>query len=225
MQNKSKAASRELPKVVLSDHVKEIIVNEILSGALKPGDRVVENSLARRLGVSQAPVRDAIRDLVLLGFLKAAPYKGTTVRSFSQEDLNEVYLVRAALEALAARLAAARIKEADVKALRKILDKMIQAARKQNLQQTAKLSNQFHETILQIAGNSILYNVWKNMEFGYWTQVTARMSGHDLEAQAVRHEDLLAALMSRDPRKAKQAMQRHLEDLGNPVGDLPPDAD
>jgi len=214
LRNKSKTDTETLPRVVLSDHIKDIIVNEILKGELKPGERVVENSLARRLGVSQAPVRDAIRDLVFMGFLQSEAYKGTTVRNFSQEDLNEVYLVRAALESLAARLAASRMTEADVKTLRKILDKMINEARKHNLQKTTRLNNEFHETILQISGNKLLYNRWKSMEFGYWTLVTAHMSGQDLEVLALRHEELLESLSSKNPRKAKQAMQRHLEDLG-----------
>ena len=69
--------------------------------------------MARRLGVSQAPVREAIRDLILLGFLEAEPYKGTSVRSFSPEELWEVYTVRAALESLAARRAGTRVSVSD----------------------------------------------------------------------------------------------------------------
>lgn len=223
-QHKLKNKQESLPRVALSDHVKEIIVNEILNGELKPGDRVVENSLARRLGVSQAPVRDAIRDLVLMGFLNSETYKGTSVRSFSRQELNEVYLVRAALESLAARLAAPRITDAGIKSLRKILDRMIIEARRKNLQGTTRLNNEFHEMILKISGNKMLYNLWKTLEFGYWTLVTSRMSGRDLKALALRHEEVLEALITRDPEKAKLAMQRHLEGLGKPGEDVSEDA-
>ena len=107
----------QISRVVLSDQIKEYIVNAILSGKFQPGERIVESALARQLGISQAPVREAIRDLVLMGFLESEPYKGTSVRSFTSDDLWEVYTVRAALESLAARLTAQRMKETDVEAL------------------------------------------------------------------------------------------------------------
>ncbi|NJN97709.1 MAG: GntR family transcriptional regulator, partial [Anaerolineales bacterium] len=68
-----------LPRVVFSEQIKDYIVEAILCADLKPGDRIVESALARQLGVSQAPVREAVRDLVLLGFLETEPFKGTSV--------------------------------------------------------------------------------------------------------------------------------------------------
>jgi len=205
-----------LSRVVLSDQVKEFIIDAIMSGEFKPGDRVVESSLARQLGVSQAPVREAIRDLVMMGFLVTEPYKSTLVRSFSPEELWEVYTVRAALESLGARLAAARLTEADAETLREILDQMVDAGRKHDFDRMTQLDNDFHGTIMQVSGNTLLYQLWQTLRFGYWTIVTAKMSSFDLEHLAVRHEELLDALKSRDPEKASHAMQHHIEDLGKP---------
>jgi DNA-binding GntR family transcriptional regulator len=212
----SEASETLLPRVVLSDQVKAFIMDAIMSGEFKPGDRVVESSLARQLGVSQAPVREAIRDLVLMGFLETEPYKGTSVRSLSPEELWEVYTVRAALESLAARLAATRLSQADVGTLRGILDDMVDAGRRQDLDKMTRLDNDFHETILKIGGNKLLYQLWRTLQFGYWTIVTAKMSSFDLEYLALRHEELLNALVTRDPQKAMHAMRRHIEDLGKP---------
>jgi DNA-binding GntR family transcriptional regulator len=213
-------AEAPLPRIVLSDQVKEFIVKAILSGEFKPGDRIVESSLARHLGVSQAPVREAIRDLVLMGFLETEPYKGTSVRSFSPEELWEVYTVRAALESLAARLAATRLDGDDVETLTGILDEMVEAGRRQDLDGMTRLDNDFHETILKIAGNRLLYQLWQTLQFGYWTIVTAKISSFDLEYLAARHEELLNALKTRDPEKAMRAMRSHIEDLGKPPENL-----
>lgn len=215
-QPKSKAEPEILPRVVLSEQIKDYVVEAILNGDLKPGDRIVESALARRLGVSQAPVREAVRDLVLLGFLETEPYKGTAVRSFSGEELYEVYSVRAALESLAARLAASRLTETDALALRQILDEMIEAAESHDRERMPRLDNDFHETILQISGNKLLYQLWKTLQFGYWTIVTTRISSFNLEQLAKRHEELLEALLSREPERAMLAMQSHIEDLGKP---------
>jgi DNA-binding GntR family transcriptional regulator len=212
----SRMGDSHLARTVLSDQIKEYIIEAILKGELKPGDRVVESSLARQLGVSQAPVREAIRDLVMMGFLDTIAYKGTSVRSFSPEDLWEIYTVRAALESLAARLAAARLTKADVETLEEILAEMVEAGRNEDLEGMTRLNNRFHETILHIAGNRVLIQLWENLRFGFWTIVTAKMSSFDLEHLAIRHEELLDALKSRDPEKASHAMQHHIEDLGKP---------
>ncbi|NJN92644.1 MAG: FCD domain-containing protein [Anaerolineales bacterium] len=120
------------------------------------------------------------------------------------------------MESLSARTAATRLTEADVSTLRHILDEMIEAAQKQDTQQMVRLDNDFHETILQIAGNKLLYQLWKTLQFGYWTIVTIRISSYNLEQLAHRHEELLEALMTREPERAAQAMLRHIEDLGRP---------
>lgn len=219
-QTESADEGQHLPRVVLSDRVKEYIVNAVLNGDLEPGDRIVESSLARQLGVSQAPVREAIRDLVLLGFLETQPYKGTSVRSFTPEELWETYTVRAALESLAARLAATHLTNEDVRALQDILDAMMLAAGRQDRDELVELDNHFHEKILQISGNKTLYQIWKTLQFGTWTIVTYRKSSYDPAYLAARHEELLRALESRDPEQAMHIMQHHIEDMGKPPDDI-----
>lgn len=219
--DKGGASPDVLSRVVLSEQVKEFIIQAIMNGELKPGERVVESSLARRLGVSQAPVREAIRELALLGFLETEPYKGTSVRSFTPEGLYEVYTIRAALESLAARLAARRMTDGDVQNLQRILDEMIEAGKKREADRMIRLDNEFHETIIRISGNKLLYQLWQTLRFGYWTIVTTRISTFNLEELAARHGQLLQAIETRDPDKASRAMQRHIEDLGRPPEDFP----
>ena len=214
-----------LPRVVLSDRVKEYIVEAVLNGELKPGDRIVESSMARELGVSQAPVREAIRDLVLLGFLESEPYKGTSVRSFTYEELWETYTVRAALESLAARLAATHLTDADANRLQGILDEMMEAAHQQDRDRLVQLDNRFHETILRISRNKTLHQLWKSLQFGTWSIVTYRKSSYDPAYLAARHGELLDALKAGDPEKAAHTMQHHIEDMGKPPEDMDSDKD
>ncbi|HSR30841.1 MAG TPA: GntR family transcriptional regulator [Anaerolineae bacterium] len=212
-------------RVVLGDQVKAFVIEAIISGEFQPGDRVVASSLARQLGVSQAPVREAIRDLVLLGFLQSKPFKGTSVRSFTPKELDEVYTVRAALESLAARLAVERLTSSDVQTLQNTLDDMIRAAQEEDEGQMVRLDNQFHETIMKVSDNGLLYQLWQTLQFGYWTIVSTRMSSYNLEDLAGRHKALLDALSSRDPHRAAVTMQRHIEDLGKPPENLPSEHD
>ena len=218
----STTEAKPVPRIVLSDRVKEHIIEAVLSGELKPGDRIVESSMARQLGVSQAPVREAIRDLVLLGFLESEPYRGTSVRSFTPEELWETYTVRAALESLAARLAAEHITKADTEALQRILDEMMEAAHQQDQDRLVQLDNHFHEKILQISRNKILYQLWKTLQFGTWSIVTYRISSYEPAYLAARHEQLLDALRSGDPERAMHVMQHHIEDMGKPPEEMKP---
>src|SRR3954468_15644671 len=95
-----------IARTVLREQVKDVLLQRIVSGELEPGERLVETRIAQELGTSQAPVREALRDLELLRLVESEPFRGARVRVFDEEEMIEVYPVRAALEELAARLAA-----------------------------------------------------------------------------------------------------------------------
>lgn len=205
------------PRPVLRTQIKEYIVQMILNRELQPGERVVESVLARKLGVSQAPVREAIRDLELTGFLVTEPFRGATVRLFTPEELEEVYSVRAALESLAGEQAAKHITAEHEAELRRILDEMMAAARAGDMILTSKLNNQFHEMIWRISGNKFLHKFWESLQLAQWTVITSSRSKKSLVELVERHEEILEALKSRDPQRASQAMRAHIERLEKPV--------
>src|SRR5262245_65717968 len=97
-----------ISRTVLREQVKDILLHRIASGDLKPGERLVETRIAAELGTSQAPVREALRDLELLRMVESEPFRGARVRAFGDDELIEVYPVRAVLEELAAREATKR---------------------------------------------------------------------------------------------------------------------
>src|SRR5438876_8572640 len=96
-------------RTVLREQVKEVLLERILRGEYGPGERLVETRIAQELGTSQAPVREALRDLESLRFVESEPFRGARVRAISDEELIEVYPVRAAIEEVAAREAAIRL--------------------------------------------------------------------------------------------------------------------
>src|SRR5207253_3458723 len=110
-------------RVVLREQVKELILARILGGEYVPGERLVETRIAQELGTSQAPVREALRDLELLRFVESEPFRGARVREVSEEELIEIYPVRAAIEEVAAREAAVRL-DGDVERLEAELEAM-----------------------------------------------------------------------------------------------------
>jgi len=103
------AGALSIRRTVLRDEVKSVLLKRILSGFYAPGDRLVEIRIAQELGVSQAPVREALRDLESVRFVESAPFRGARVRQVRDAELIEVYPIRGALEEVAAVEAAKRM--------------------------------------------------------------------------------------------------------------------
>ena len=118
-----------LSRRVLADQVQDRILESILSGHYPPDSRIVETQVARELGTSQAPVREALRGLEGLGFVEITPFRGARVRRPSRREIVEAYEVRSALESLAARAAVPRLTDADLAGLAGEVEAMRVAAR------------------------------------------------------------------------------------------------
>jgi DNA-binding GntR family transcriptional regulator len=194
----------------LREQVKDVILQRILSGAYRPGARLVETRIAQELGVSQAPVREALRDLEQLGCIVHEPFRGCSVRAFSARELIEAFPVRAALEALAARLAAERITEPELLHLADLLETMRAAARRGDAHDQSQANASFHATIVRASRNATLERQWSFLEPFSRTYITVSQPDLDLQALSDRHIPILEALRVRDPDAAADAMHRHL---------------
>jgi len=202
--------SSSVTRVVLREQVKELILERILNGTYKPGERLVETRIAAELGTSQAPVREALRDLELLRFVESEAFRGARVRAVSGEELAEIYPVRAAIEEVAAREAASRLDGA-VEPLEAALAAMHAAADAGDLHTLAARDAAFHRLIIEASGNQILLGVWSSLGIELWTAVTAlrtRLDGHEI---AELHRPVLDALRDRDPERAGSTLRRHVE--------------
>jgi DNA-binding GntR family transcriptional regulator len=208
--------SSSVTRVVLREQVKELILERILNGTYKPGERLVETRIAAELGTSQAPVREALRDLEILRFVESEPFRGSRVREISQEELIEIYPVRAAIEEVAAREAATRL-DGDVDALEVELDAMHRAADENDLHAQVEHDVTFHRLIVEASGNAILLETWLSLGIGPRTIVTAVRTGLDGHEIAERHRPVLEALRARDPEAAGAALRRHVEQYGELV--------
>jgi DNA-binding GntR family transcriptional regulator len=205
--------SASVTRVVLREQVKELILERILDGTYRPGERLVETRIATELGTSQAPVREALRDLELLRFVESEPFRGARVREVSQEELIEIYPVRAAIEEVAAREAATRL-NGDVEALAAELDSMHHAADAKDLHAQVDHDVAFHRLIVEASGNQVLLETWLSLRIEARTIVTALRTGLDGHDIAERHRPVLEALRARDPELAGTTLRRHVEQFG-----------
>ncbi len=193
----------------LSAQVKDRILQWILEGELAPGSRIVETRVAREFGTSQAPVREALRDLATLGIIEMQPYRGARVRQPSKDELVDAMEVRGELEAFAARLAASRVTEGVLLQLRELIEEMHELAESGDAHGHAINNTEFHALIVKAAGNQTLERTWSLLEPYARTYVTAMVPGTDLVWLGDRHIAILEALEARDPDGAAAVMRAH----------------
>lgn len=198
---------------VLADQVKERLLEGILNGHYPPDSRIVETQVARELGTSQAPVREALRGLEALGVVEITPFRGARVRRPTRREILEAYGVRSALETLAARLAVPRMTDADLGELAGSLASMRAAARLDDGHGVAEADAQFHARIVQLADNGTLEKVWRSLEPFSRTYITLVVPGADPQWSADLHAPILDALQRRDTDGVVAALERHFEEV------------
>lgn len=151
-----------IKRAAARDQIKDLLLERILDGTYQPGDRLIELQIAEELNTSQAPVREAFRYLEAMKVVVTEPYKGTRVRSVTDRELRESSQVRAALEQLAAELAAPRF-GGDVKELENEARKFMAAAKKRDFGAYAEHDMAFHRLIVEASGNEILQSTWESI--------------------------------------------------------------
>lgn len=205
--------SDPLMRSVLADQVKEWLLDAILNGTYPPDSRIVETAVAKELGTSQAPVREALRGLEAIGIVEIAPFRGARVRRLEAAELLEAYVVRSAIEVLGARLAMARLSEDDIVELLAIGDQMQEAADASDGRRLAIVDASLHERIMQLAGNRTLLRVWRSLEPMSRTYITLTGPRSDPQWSAALHDPILEAVRERDTEGVVRAIEGHFEEI------------
>ena len=196
-------------RTVLRDQVKEILLERILRGELEPGERLVETRLARELGTSQAPVREALRDLQLLRLVESEPFRGARVRAVDDSQLLPVFPVRAALEGLAAG-EAARKAGGDVTTLERELDAMRDAAAREDWRAQTSHDVAFHRAMVELADNEPLLQSWLVLGVEVSTAFAVYWTFWDQKDLAEFHVPIVEAIRSEDPARTGAEARKHV---------------
>ena len=166
------------PPVVrsLREQIREFIVDGIVSGRWKPGERIVERGIATELQVSQTPVREALRELEVMRLIESAPNKGVRVPRLAAADLEEIYPVRAGLEQIAAELAAPRLRQ-ELSALQAEVALLQKADEEGDAGAQVRHTVAFHRELVRASGNSVLLHTWESLGIEVWTALSIRWLG------------------------------------------------
>jgi len=196
-----------------SARVFHTLKDDIIAGRIAPGDVLHEVALARRFGVSKSPVRDALSVLRSEGYVQAIPHRGYVVTNVSVRDVNEVFHLRALLEAEGAALAAMRATSAQVAELEAIVAEAMQDPAGTEPSAYVNLNKRFHLIIAAAADSRLLSRLIEEL-----LEQSARVVALSAQTRpgpdpviAQEADQIIAAIRSRDAGAARTAMARHIE--------------
>ena len=202
----------------LRDVVFQTLRQAILTGELKPGERLMEIHLANRLGVSRTPIREAIRMLELEGLVTMIPRKGAEVSRISVQDISDVLEVRGSLDTLAVRLACERITKEEIRELEEAAERFQQAVRTGDLTAVAGADVDFHDQITKASKNRRLIQLVNNLAervYRYRMEYIKDTNNH--ENLIREHEQILSYIKKRDVERAQEAILKHVNNQQNAI--------
>ena len=209
---------KQVPHKSLREAALSAIRQAISRGDLKPGQRLVESDIAEQMGISRAPVREALRQLETEGLVVSEPHRGTFVTEISATDLWEIYTLRAAIESLAVRIVTEKASAEMLAQLQQAVADMAQAAREGDLARLAALDMAFHETLCRASGHSRLLAIWLSMttQISTFVDLTSILC---LPADEVvrLHTEVVEHIQNGRAEEAGQSLARYILDVGKRI--------
>ncbi len=192
----------------VADHLRE----EILSERLAPGVELGEVALARSLGISRGPLREALGQLAAEGLVTIVPRRGAVVRQLSRQEFIDAYQVREALESLAIKLAVPRLSAADREELHAMCEQMEQAAAGGDVDRFSEINREFHAKLVHASGNRKLAEVHGQLvaQMGRLMKKSVELRG-GTQQSAAEHQAIMAAVDAGDPELAARLLEEHIE--------------
>ncbi|MGH7331111.1 MAG: GntR family transcriptional regulator, partial [Polyangiaceae bacterium] len=194
-----------------SEYAASMLRDALANGTYGAGERLTAARLAKELGLSMTPVREALIELANEGLVEISAHRGARVAEIAPAQLSEVYLARSILEPAATRIAAPALDKAAIETLRRLHKEFIAAAEAKNASALLALNEQFHFTIYDAAGspllNRLIRTVWSSAP-----NYTFRLIPGRVERSIKEHTSILRALGSGNPQRAEAAMRSHISD-------------
>jgi DNA-binding GntR family transcriptional regulator len=194
----------------LAGRVERAIAQWIFSGELTAGQKLTEQEVAQRLGVSRGPVREAFRALADVGLLQIEQNRGACVRKIDFEEAVEIHDVYSALEELAARSAARQLSSAQIEQLKSLVESMDDATDAEDLDRYYALNLSFHQGLVEGSGNRRLLSIYSRLlnELHLFRRF-GLMQGGQMQRSNQEHRQILERIAAGDPEGAAEAMRRH----------------
>ncbi len=200
------------------DLVYEELLDKLMNGTYKPGEKLIINRISKELGVSDIPVREAVRRLESEGYVKLLPNQGAVVYDSTPESINEIFGIKAVLEGYATSLAIDRLTKEDYAQLHKINGELQKAIEQGEAKLRGELNTEFHQTIYNACGSeelkSMIETFWRKYKI---TKMVLTALPKRSESSVKEHEEILGFMEAGDHDSAEKAMRNHTLRSGGEV--------
>lgn len=196
----------------LRDVVFNTLRDAILTGKLLPGERLMENQLADKLGVSRTPVREALRMLELENLVELVPRKGAQVLDISEKDIVDILEVRSALEGLATSLACKKMGRDDLQRLKAMETNFEQAIAERDVERFVEIDEEFHDTIFASTDNVKLIQMFRNLRIQlYRYRMAYAKQDSEMSTIVAHHRSIIRAIENRDAEEGSTVAHSHIK--------------
>lgn len=200
-----------IPRRSLHGELAGLLRDMMVSGELKPGEKISEQALCTRFGVSRTPLREALKVLAAEGLLNLSPNRGASVARVTPQEIDELFPIMGALEALAGEIACNRITPAQLEQLRGMHETMVEHYRQGEAAPYLRLNRAIHEKLFEIAGNSALTQHYQTLMVRiHAVRFIARKSPERWQEAIREHECMMEALIARDSVRLGSILRDHL---------------
>ena len=197
----------------LRDVVFNTLRDAILTGKLLPGERLMENQLAEKLGVSRTPVREALRMLELENLVELVPRKGAQVLDMSEKDIVNILEVRSALEGLATSVACKKMTKEDLQQLKNMEVDFEKAVAENDVEHFVDIDEDFHDLIFAATENDKLINIFRNLRIQLYRYRMAQAKNNETSMSTIvaHHRSIIRAIENHDGEEGASIAQGHIK--------------
>lgn len=216
--NLSRRGRRSIERRSLHRDVADQIRDMIVEGELPPGERINEGALSEQFGISRTPLREALKVLASEGLVELRPNRGTRVSSITPEEVGELFEAVSGIERMAGELAALRMTERDIERLKALHERMERHYEAGERHDYFRLNQQIHNTIVSLAGNSILEATHASLMVRVRrARYLAIQSPERWHESVQEHRSIMQALEARDSAAAGDLILNHVRRTGEVV--------
>lgn len=205
------AGTNHISRITLREQAVIWLKEKILAGEYEPGRRVVETEISEALGISRGPIREALRQLEEEELISYLPHKGCVVKTLSYKDMQESYLIRCTLEALAVRICSGKLDREMYEKMLSLTEELKEAAKEKDMYRIVSADEAFHSCIVEAARCSKLLKIWKSMESvniaAYFTMKAQGLMPYD--RLAYNHRYILDGFNLLEPEELCKRVEKH----------------
>ncbi len=201
---------KKIKRTSFKDQILQILLQRIVTGELKPGDRIKELQVATEMETSQAPVREAIRALEAMGYIEHKPHTGARVKAFSTKEMHEAFRVREALELFSIETGMAALTK-NVNEFKLIQTRLENTVKNDDIKEYSRIDHEFHRRLISLSENETMLKIWDSLQIQSRVERALRGFQIPIDKMIKYHPPIIEAIIGGNANEARAKLKAHYD--------------